>query len=161
LEEGLPPAPGAPQSAPSGGDLEGQLRAALQGGQEALLAAASASGKKLSLAPLRPPGEITLSGSSIEIGLDRGQGLEWFSYLSCKALRRSDANARAGMLGESERASYRWTAGEEELCLWALEGTREHLKAEVDHAPSPDPSLARLDAAATAGHMRGFALVEF
>ena len=56
-----------------------------------------------------------------------------------------------------------WTAGEEELCLWSLLGSREHVKtqASMGRTPSPDPSLIRLDQAAKSGHVLGFVFVEF
>ena len=167
LSQGLPEVAEAPSdSAPK--DLAAVARAALLLGPASvqwatLEASLAAQQKALRLTPLAPPGEILLEPAKITIRFQMTDGFEWFSYLVCKAVLRGNEDLRVEFLGEQAKDPYTWTAGEEELCLWSLVGSREHIKtqANMNRAPSPDPSLVRLDAALQKGHLLGFVLVEF
>lgn len=168
LQQGLPPANLQTTPTTQGADLPNLARNALALGPQSAQwksfeDAARDKGTPLRLAPFFPPGAVRVANEQIEIRFQMEDGLEWISYLACKAILRASAEIRTDFLGGSPSAAYRWTPGEEELCLWALEGTRENLRtqANMGRAPKTEPSLERLDEAARAGHVRGFVMVEF
>jgi hypothetical protein len=167
LSVGLP-APSEETISISSNNLAGLARLALSQGSsseqwKALEAAANAQQKSVQLAPLYPPGDIQIEGNKITVRFQMSDGFEWFSYLVCKGALRGNEELRLAFLGETKSSTYAWTPGEEELCLWSLIGTREHIKTQADmgRTPSPDPSLVRLDEAAQKGHVLGFVMVEF